>query len=736
MATLSSGSFSVIVNRSTSTSAIGTTTIQVSKGEIALVGVANNPGDGQFSFVITTCTGCTASKLGYDQVQINSITSDTATVLITINAEGKSTYDKIITVIKTKQGEDGEKGQSLVSSTPQYYLSTSNTTQTGGNWSETMPALASNKYLWVRYKLVWENPTQTTYTTPVLEQVGESVKEVITRQSQLEQNLDGFKTTVAKTYYTSAEGAALESRMTTVQQTADKIEWIVTSDSTSSSVKLTDAVYKVIANNVTITADHIDLNGYVSNEDANWSIDKQGNMEAKNLTVENELSVDVLNVNKINSSIYPDTLNSDIKLYVSSLTGSDDYTLNDILQSYDESEAQNSADLIKKFYSLKGVEAALPKNLNGKTVSIYCETDDKGQVLFRNFASGRIMIYLCSHEIKGYLGSYNCYCDFKIYGGSDTNKPTTYGVIRPSTNTVYSSDSSSVFFQKSPACGIYYCNIYGGKSTSGYSALKVTEDCMCRIDNCNFYSAYTFVNASSLAQVYCATTAGMATDYAFKSYTGATIHLANTKQANGAKGNAYWSNGSVIFGSLSQTIVGNYNITWDTSSAIENNTTTGKTNTTTATYKSNYGDTYRSSVYNNWKKDGTARQGNWGYGNCTGCWFFGSQFAELKGKTITKVQITITRQSSANGNNSAVEHKLYMHNYATRPSGAPTLNSAWSQTFTLTRGEKKTITITNRTVLDAIKNGTCKGFGIRHTYDNSHYSVCSGSVTVKITYQE
>ena len=469
----------------------------------------------------------------------------------------------------------------------------------------------------------------------------------------------------------------------------------------------------------------------------NWSIDSEGNMEANTLNIEGELSTNILNCNVINNPNYPSTLSGNISLYVSRNYGDDGYTLDEVLASIDESESGGSADVIKKFATLKGVHNVLPKNLNGKTVKIYLESDDNGQILFRDFYSGRILIFLCSNEVKGYIGDYNCYCDFKIYGGNDQSKPTTYGVIRPSTNTVYTSDNSSVFFQKSPACGIYYCDIYGGKSASGYNALKVTEDCMCRIDNCNFYSAYTFVNISSLAQVYCATTSGKATDYAFKVYTGGLLHLANTTQASGTKGNVYTSNGSVIYGTLAQTISGSNGIKWDgTSTPIENNTTTPITSTVTATYKSNYGDTYRT-TYTSWKKDGTCRQGNgWGSGDCTGVWFFGTQFSELKGKTITKVTIAITRQSSANGNNTAVEHKLWMHNHSTRPSGAPKLKSGWSKTFDLTRGQTKTITITDSTVLNAISAGTCKGFGIKHTYDSNHYSVCSGSATVKITYEE
>lgn len=99
-------------------------------------------------------------------------------------------------------GKPGDKGQSLVSSIPQWYLSTSNTTQAGGSWVESMPSVEQDKYLWLRYKLTWENPTATTYTTPTLEQVAEQVKVVTSKQAKLEQSLDGFKMTVSDTYAT------------------------------------------------------------------------------------------------------------------------------------------------------------------------------------------------------------------------------------------------------------------------------------------------------------------------------------------------------------------------------------------------------------------------------------------------------------------------------------------------------------------------------------------------------
>lgn len=96
------------------------------------------------------------------------------------------------------KGDTGEKGQSLIASTPQWYLSTSDTTPTGGNWKDTMPTVTEGRYIWIRYKNEWANPTSTTYTTPVLEQVLETVKEVVSKQADFEQTIDGFKTTVSE----------------------------------------------------------------------------------------------------------------------------------------------------------------------------------------------------------------------------------------------------------------------------------------------------------------------------------------------------------------------------------------------------------------------------------------------------------------------------------------------------------------------------------------------------------
>ena len=153
----------------------------------------------------------------------------------------------------------------------------------------------------------------------------------------------------------------------------------------------------------------------------------------------------------------------------------------------------------------------------------------------------------------------------------------------------------------------------------------------------------------------------------------------------------------------------------------------------TVTIKSISGDTYRSSVYNNWKKDNTARQGDYGYGDCNGCWFFGSQFNQFKGKDITKIELTIKRITG--GSYAGVPIVVKTHNYTSRPSGKPSYGSSCGS-VSIAVGDSGKLTITNSTILNALSNGTIKGFGIQSTYNSANYAVCSGSVTMKVTYTE
>lgn len=151
-----------------------------------------------------------------------------------------------------QQGEKGDTGQSMTSSTPQWYASTSATTQTGGSWLDTMPTLEVGKYYWMRYKQTWENPTKTTYTKPILEELGEAIKEVKSQQSDLEHTLEGFKQTVSKDY----------AKQTTVTDLTNKLakDYTTTSDMNSIIDQKVDGVLTTVSKTYATTSSVTDLN--------------------------------------------------------------------------------------------------------------------------------------------------------------------------------------------------------------------------------------------------------------------------------------------------------------------------------------------------------------------------------------------------------------------------------------------------------------------------------------------
>lgn len=64
------------------------------------------------------------------------------------------------------KGEDGASGKGVKSIVEQYYLSTSQTSQTGGSWSTTPPTWEKGKYIWTRSVITYTDDSTTT-TDPI-----------------------------------------------------------------------------------------------------------------------------------------------------------------------------------------------------------------------------------------------------------------------------------------------------------------------------------------------------------------------------------------------------------------------------------------------------------------------------------------------------------------------------------------------------------------------------------------
>ena len=80
---------------------------------------------------------------------------------------------------KGDAGAKGDTGTGVSTITAQYYISTSKEQPTGGSWIETTPTTwETGKYLWVRNKIVYQNPSSTKFTEPYCDSSWEAVNDL------------------------------------------------------------------------------------------------------------------------------------------------------------------------------------------------------------------------------------------------------------------------------------------------------------------------------------------------------------------------------------------------------------------------------------------------------------------------------------------------------------------------------------------------------------------------------
>ena len=555
---------------------------------------------------------------------------------------------------------------------------------------------------------------------------------------QVSINIEG-KTNIKKTIPVASitKSSVIKHNETQYQQLSDKFAWWVKGNNTS-SMALTEDALNIITKQVKVTGDMIVdgaidgktitgvtiIGGTFRNQNNTFSVDSEGNIVGAQIqgsevigdsfSVEGELTADTITANKINSALYPSTLEDDIQISINS-GGSDDNELYDGVS----------------FRTVTGALEALPKFLNGKIVNIWIQEDIYENIDIRYFSSGRINLYLDGNTVYGWIRSYMSTIKVYVYGGYMKFETERTGVIHPSTGCAVASRTASLVGQESSPINAYSLKIYGSDNPSGSATTIVGMACDSYASG--YYKDLQFINcdigfrANAGGRIHAASSSGVCSQYGFEAVSGGCITIANSGQCGGSKSNTHVSLPGQIIAPT------NVNHEGGNQTTDPGNTAPTPTTTKTVTIKSNSGDTYRSSVYNNWKKDNTARQGDYGYGDCNGCWFFGSQFNQFKGKNVTKIELTIKRISG--GTNAAVPIVVKTHNYASRPSGKPSYGSGCGS-VKIAVGNSGKLTITDSTILTALENGTIKGFGIQSAYNSSSYAVCSGSVTMKVTYKE
>lgn len=536
------------------------------------------------------------------------------------------------------------------------------------------------------------------------------------------------------------------SSISTVSQTANKINWIVKSGTSSSNMTLTDKTYELISGNISLTADHIDLHGYVT-ANKGFSIDTQGNMTAQNgtfsgnitgstfasandifnvledgtvetnyLSVNGNISSDTLDIGHIYNPKYPTALTERTTVYINASATS---TVTDPKDFYNGAVFASFADMI----------SIVPKNINGYRLDIYMQSNVTENVMLIDFYGGECLLHMQGYTIKGFLRCDGVSMLYRIYGNTSASTGTsTHGKIMPNSGSYH----YSYYYDISCTYGMFFIydvelyptttqtantgGIYFGGGARGYVG---------RLYLMGGSGGLRYaIRAYEVSTVYVASSSGAANNAAFCANSGSTIALNPTSQiGTTATSPTYSAENSEIRST---------GVTFSSTGNSGSNTGGGATSTTvTKTIQATSADTYRSTVYNNWKGDGTVRQGDYGYGDCQGCWFFGSALYDaMNAGTLTKVVIRIKRQSG--GTSAAVTHTLKYHNYASKPSGAPSYGGTLT-TFSCATGSTVDITITSATTLATLKK--YKGLGLSIGSTSSPYSVCSGSCTVFVTYK-
>lgn len=487
------------------------------------------------------------------------------------------------------------------------------------------------------------------------------------------------------------------------------------SDDEESSITIAPEFIELLSSSeILLKAKNIKLEGYVS-ANGGFSIDENGNMTANNgnfngaVNAQGNMTADTLIVRKIVSKDIINSLTSDISVTIA--TDGDD-----------ASAVISSA----KFYTAQGFLDALPRNLNGNSIYITLDKECNENLNLKGFSNGDIYLYMNMKNYNGHIAGYNCTAKLFIYGattvtgipdGVDSQRPSVMPASMVSSNTYY----YGMYFSNCNFVTLRSINIYGQTTSNSYYAIGAEHGTTLLMQNCKIIGSQNGVQARG-SKIIMYKNYGKVNNNAVRAIYGAMVCIQDGSIPSG----------QLVHDNSSQIIQDSNKVTVDsTTTETGTNTNTGTTTSKSITFTSDYGDTYRY-TWSDWAQDNLVIQGKW-TSNSVGCWFFGSDFSKLQGKTITKVVLKIERTSGGSSSNN--EAKIVMHNHSSRPSGEPTYLS-WSKTANLTMNATTTVTITDNVVLNAIKNGTMKGFGLKHTFDKDHYMKCTGVMKATVTYTD
>ena len=155
-----------------------------------------------------------------------------------------------------KMGANGTDGKGVKSVIPQYYLSTSSTTQSGGSWSNTIPAWTNGKYIWTRLVTTYTDNSTTT-TSPVYDIANKAVEVAYSKVEAGINNLASGITIFAKQTDFNSLGTRVTKAEASITTQASNIELKVSKNGVVAAINASPESVK-------ISAGKIDLVGKVT----------------------------------------------------------------------------------------------------------------------------------------------------------------------------------------------------------------------------------------------------------------------------------------------------------------------------------------------------------------------------------------------------------------------------------------------------------------------------------------
>ena len=116
--------------------------------------------------------------------------------IITYSDNTTTTSTPAVIGVYGDKGQTGNTGKGVKGVVAEYYLSNSESTQSGGSWTTTQPTYKENHYYWTRTKITWTDDT-VTYTTPILVQeinsLNKSVASLTIEAGKIKQRVDAIE---------------------------------------------------------------------------------------------------------------------------------------------------------------------------------------------------------------------------------------------------------------------------------------------------------------------------------------------------------------------------------------------------------------------------------------------------------------------------------------------------------------------------------------------------------------